>query len=59
MNQKFRCVACGKYLSHESFEKGEVHIEFTPDTPFTVESIEYFHKKCYDRINKVRTGDSL
>lgn len=40
-----KCKRCGKYLSYKEMELQAI-CEFTPDTHFTTEKIEWFHKHC-------------
>ena len=43
---EFRCHVCGKFISYKDFDNSNVHIDYTPDTQFTVESYKYAHKPC-------------
>jgi hypothetical protein len=38
-----RCICCGKFISEEQM----VYWEYTPDTEFTAESIEYWCFRCW------------
>lgn len=39
-----RCEICGKFMSKLDLEVG--HCDFTPDTAFSYEKVEWYHKKC-------------
>lgn len=41
-----RCTACGKFLGYRDFDRALVSFDFTPDTHFTAEKMEYAHKAC-------------
>jgi len=44
--QNFRkCGGCGKFISNEEMSKDAV-CDFTPDTHFTSEKVEWFHRHC-------------
>lgn len=45
-DDRCRCDVCGRFISQEEFSNGDIDIDFTPDTHFTVEKLEYTHKKC-------------
>ena len=47
---QFKCRSCGKFIGHNDFINGNVNIKFMPDTNFTVEATEYYHKKCLDGL---------
>ena len=47
-NYLTKCSVCGKFIGYYEFEEDKILTEFTPDTHFTVESIEHIHKKCID-----------
>ena len=42
----FRCQICGKFISYNEIDKGEIKVEYTPDTEYTVESTEFTHLHC-------------
>jgi acetyl-CoA carboxylase beta subunit len=45
-NQNWRkCGKCGKFISHEEMGKDAV-CNFTPDTHFTSEKVEWIHNHC-------------
>ena len=45
-NQNWRkCGKCGKFISHEEMGKDAV-CNFTPDTHFTLEKVEWIHNHC-------------
>lgn len=45
-NQNWRkCGGCGKFISYDEMQKDTI-CEFTPDTHFTAEKVEWFHKHC-------------
>jgi len=46
----FKCRTCGKFISHHEFINGDVNIKFIPDTNFTVETTECYHKKCLENL---------
>ena len=41
-----RCSNCGRFVSYDDLDSGAAQVEFTPDTYFTVEEIEFFCRKC-------------
>jgi hypothetical protein len=41
-----RCIVCGKFIGNEEFSNNEIETEFIPDIEFTIEEINYTHKKC-------------
>lgn len=41
-----KCMYCGKYLSYDALDKGEAGSEFTPDTAFSTESVDFYHTAC-------------
>ena len=43
-DSSFKCIYCGKYVSYSDIEKNKVEVKFTPDTHFTVEKFEMYHK---------------
>jgi hypothetical protein len=43
---KFKCSICGKFISYLEIDKGNIKVEFTPDTEYTVEETIFTHKKC-------------
>lgn len=43
---KIKCDFCGRFISYDDLRNGEAHHVFTPDSHFTVESMELFCKKC-------------
>lgn len=51
-----RCSICGRFIGHLSFHYEQVHIDFVPDTAFTIENIDYQHKVCY---NKEKEKDNV
>lgn len=42
--KSFNCFVCGKFIAHDN-----IHVNFQPDTHFTTERIEYYHKECYEK----------
>lgn len=46
-----QCVICGRFISYEDVETGQVFLEYTPDSEFTKETIEYMHRSCADKNN--------
>jgi hypothetical protein len=38
-----KCECCGKFVKRYS---DDTILVFTPDSEFTIESFEYYHKKC-------------
>lgn len=41
-----RCELCGRFISYEAIQNGEVVSRFQPDTHFTSEDSWYEHKQC-------------
>lgn len=41
-----KCMYCGKYLSYNALDNGEAGSEFTPDTAFSTESVDFYHTAC-------------
>lgn len=41
-----RCSICGRFLGRADFDLNSVGYEFTPDTSFTAEKMEWFHRRC-------------
>jgi hypothetical protein len=41
-----RCIVCGKFIGDKEISNNEIETEFIPDTEFTIEEINYTHKKC-------------
>lgn len=51
-NLKCKCKLCGKFISiknHDNF-----HLDFTPDTEFTTESFDYYHKDCWNKLKNIK-----
>lgn len=46
MKHSYKCSHCGKFIGFREFEEDKIIINFIPDTEFTIEKIEYSHKKC-------------
>ena len=44
---KLKCDYCGKFIKH-----GESTIVITPDSYYTIETIEDYHSKCYDELRR-------
>jgi hypothetical protein len=40
------CIYCGRFLSLES---DDVDMSFTPDSEYSVESFEVWHKRCEEK----------
>lgn len=40
-NGKIRCDLCGRFVANN-----DVTGSYTPDSDFTIERIEHYHKKC-------------
>ncbi len=50
-----RCIYCGRFIGLGEFMRGEVETDFTPDTHFTYEKIEHYHKKCKEECGDLVT----
>ena len=46
MKVKIRCSICGKFIKYSDIGTDKIGYDFTPDSEFTIESHEYYHKKC-------------
>ena len=44
-----RCSFCGRYISYADMDNKRAGCNFTPDTAFSSESVEWFHLACRDR----------
>ena len=44
-DKEFKCIYCGKYIAYKDIPE-KVGRRFTPDTQFTFEETEMWHKKC-------------
>lgn len=44
--KRIKCNCCGKFIGNSDFQSDTVIINFTPDTHFSSEKIEYIHNKC-------------
>lgn len=44
-NGSVRCILCGLFMGTDDIEDG--YCEYTPDTAFSCEAIEWWHEKCY------------
>ena len=42
----FKCVICGKFIAYKDIGTDKISDEFTPDTDFTTEAYEIWHKEC-------------
>ena len=42
----FKCIYCGQYISYEDILLGNVKNNFIPDSHFTIEQYEFWHKGC-------------
>lgn len=42
-----RCARCNRFMSVKDLDEG--HCDFTPDTAFTPEKIEWVHKRCQEK----------
>lgn len=49
-NEFFKCCSCGKFISYDKFITGKIVVEHTPDTNFTSEVTNFYHKECYDDL---------
>lgn len=47
-----QCSACGKFISYKEIDSGQTVWDFTPDTHFTSESCDYYHRKCVEPSTK-------
>ena len=50
----YRCIYCGKYVAYNDIPK-KVTVELTPDSEYTSEKCEMWHKKCEDISTQTRT----
>lgn len=41
-----RCVYCGRFISNADMDSKRAGCNFTPDTAFSSESVEWFHVAC-------------
>jgi len=41
-----KCTVCGKFIGISEFICGEIGGDFTPDSHFTREEINHWHKSC-------------
>jgi len=44
-DKDYRCIYCGKYIAYKDIPK-KVFVEFTPDSEYTTEETQMWHKKC-------------
>ena len=45
-----RCGICGRFFSYLDIERGKITSDFTPDSAYTYEKTEFFHKKCEEGL---------
>lgn len=42
-----KCECCGRFVAY-----AEVVSDYTPDSVYTAEKVEHYHRGCYDKIQK-------
>ena len=47
-DKEYKCIVCGKYIAYKDIPD-KVITKFTPDTEFTTERTEMWHKRCDDQ----------
>lgn len=47
----FKCIFCGKYIAYKDIGTDKIGTHYEPDSEFTTETFEYWHKSCEKRIN--------
>ena len=53
-NPDFKCIICGKYVSYKDIDSGKIKSKFTPDTEFTNERMEFWHKYHDEKVSNCR-----
>jgi hypothetical protein len=46
MDDRFRCIYCGRFVGLEEEELGLLHCDITPDSDLSTECIDWYHKEC-------------
>ena len=41
-----RCIYCGKFISISDMKTDKIGSNFTPDSFYTTEKLEFYHKSC-------------
>jgi len=54
MGNTIKCDSCGKYISYDDLDSGKADAEYTPDSYFTVEGVEFVCKKCKEERGRGR-----
>jgi hypothetical protein len=44
-----RCAICGRFVAYGALADGTAETEFTPETEYTRERTEFFHRSCVRR----------
>lgn len=50
-----RCSVCGRFIGFAEFRRNRVGTRFTPDSHFTAEIMEFWHRKC-DKQRTAKEG---
>ena len=45
LKHSIKCYRCGRFMGYDACDKG--HCDFTPDTAFSSERVEWYHEECY------------
>jgi len=43
---KIKCSICGRFIKSAQIGTKKIKCNYTPDSQYTVETIEYYHAKC-------------
>ena len=46
MANEFRCSICGRFIAYADIGTDKIVQDFTPDSEFTTECLEMWHKDC-------------
>ena len=53
MESRLRCAWCGRFIGYKNNQnKNKIKIIYIPESPFTIELLEYYHANCVTPIIK-------
>jgi len=47
-----RCEVCGKFIKYSDIPEKTI-VNYTPDTEYTIEKTEFFHKECWLKLTNI------
>ncbi len=57
-NNRYKCDYCNKFIKMEEIKQEEIKQIFTPDSEFTIEGMEYYHKQCFVKLSFLVEGNT-